>query len=118
MCWPSGYGLTTLHHHLPSAPSARGTAIVIDVFRAFTVACHAFASGASRYLLAPTSPVAARLAAAHPSVPSRLPSPLVAPSVPRTAPSIPARSPGIASGTTAPPTLLHSASVATRTAPL
>jgi 2-phosphosulfolactate phosphatase len=58
---------TTLHHHLPSAPSAHGTTIVIDVFRAFTVACHAFASGASRYLLAPTSPIAARLAAAHPN---------------------------------------------------
>jgi 2-phosphosulfolactate phosphatase len=56
----------TLHHHLPSAPSARGTAIVIDIFRAFTVACHAFAAGASRYLLAPTSPIAARLATSHP----------------------------------------------------
>ena len=56
----------TLAHHLPAAPQARGTAIVIDVFRAFTVSCHALAAGASRYLLAPTSPIAARLATTHP----------------------------------------------------
>ena len=33
----------TLNHHLSTAPRARGIAIVIDVFRAFTVTCYAFA---------------------------------------------------------------------------
>ena len=56
----------TLLHQLCEAPQARGIAVVIDVFRAFTVACHAFGGGADRYLLAPTSAVAARLAARHP----------------------------------------------------
>jgi len=56
----------TLLRGLEEAARARGIVIVIDVFRAFTVACHAFAGGASGYLLAPTSAVAARLATHHP----------------------------------------------------
>jgi 2-phosphosulfolactate phosphatase len=56
----------TLHHQLHAASHARGVAVVIDVFRAFTVACQAFELGVADYLLAPTSAVAARLACEHP----------------------------------------------------
>jgi 2-phosphosulfolactate phosphatase len=48
------------------ARAARGVAVVIDVFRAFSVACYAFANGAARILPVAEIDEALRLKHAHP----------------------------------------------------
>ena len=51
---------------LSGAAQASGTAVVIDVFRACSVACYAFAGGAARLLPVDTVEEALALKAAHP----------------------------------------------------
>lgn len=48
------------------ARAARGVAVVIDVFRAFTVACYAFANGAERIIPVADIEEARRIKRAHP----------------------------------------------------
>lgn len=48
------------------ARAARGVAIVIDVFRAFSLACYAFANGARRMIPVADIEEARRLKEAHP----------------------------------------------------
>src|ERR1700692_4384542 len=48
------------------ARAARGVAVVIDVFRAFSVACYAFANGAARIIPVADIEEALRLRRAHP----------------------------------------------------
>jgi 2-phosphosulfolactate phosphatase len=49
------------------ARAARGVAVIIDVFRAFSVACYAFANGAERIIPVGDIEVARQLKLAHPS---------------------------------------------------
>lgn len=51
---------------LAGAGTARGLTVIIDVFRAFTTACHAAASAPATYLVVGNSTIAARLAGAFP----------------------------------------------------
>src|ERR1700686_5268939 len=48
------------------ARAARGVAVIIDVFRAFSVACYAFANGADRIIPVADIEEALRLRRAHP----------------------------------------------------
>ncbi|MBU4245221.1 MAG: 2-phosphosulfolactate phosphatase, partial [Proteobacteria bacterium] len=50
---------------LDGARRARGVAVVIDVFRAFSVACYAVDNGAQDYLAAADVDLARRLAGEH-----------------------------------------------------
>ena len=51
---------------IAGARAARGVAVVIDVFRAFTVACYAFAAGAARIIPVAEIETARRLQREHP----------------------------------------------------
>ncbi len=51
---------------LPGAAAATGTAVIIDVFRACSVACYAFAAGAERILPVDSVEEALALKAGHP----------------------------------------------------
>jgi 2-phosphosulfolactate phosphatase len=55
-----------IHDFVAGAQAARGVAVVIDVFRAFSVACYAFAQGASRIIPIADFEEALRLKRAHP----------------------------------------------------
>lgn len=55
-----------IHDHVAGAREARGTAVVIDVFRAFSVAAYAFDAGAARVLPVAGVEEAIDLARAHP----------------------------------------------------
>lgn len=53
----------SMYHQLEGASVAQGLVVIIDVFRAFTTACHVVEQGPAALLLVESSDVAARLAA-------------------------------------------------------
>ena len=53
-------------HLIPGARAARGIAVVIDVFRAFTTACFSFANGANSVLAVGKIETALRLKMVNP----------------------------------------------------
>ncbi|GBC60109.1 2-phosphosulfolactate phosphatase [Desulfonema ishimotonii] len=58
---------TEIHHLIEGARAATGVAVIIDVFRAFSVACYAFGNGAARMIPVGDAETAYRLKRENPA---------------------------------------------------